>query len=100
MKTADDKSCKTPNEDLMNEALKHYEEAANAIHHFNSDIPKAIKAYASQRSELTDKEIEESAKEFQHDTTTSFNQGMYSGYIFGMQAYRKAIRDRQKGGKP
>lgn len=36
---------KTPNEDLMNEALKHYEEAAFAIHHWNSDIPKAIRAY-------------------------------------------------------
>ena len=40
---------KTPKQDLMNAALKHYEEAANAIHHWNSDIPKAIKAYYSER---------------------------------------------------
>ena len=32
---------------------------------------------------VSDEEIEASAKEFQHDTSTSFNQGMYSGYIFG-----------------
>lgn len=38
----------TPRKDLMNEALKHYEEAANAIHHFNSDIPKAIRLYYTE----------------------------------------------------
>ena len=47
----------------MKRALKHYEEASNAIHHFNSDIPKAIKAYYGQRSELPDKEFESLTKE-------------------------------------
>jgi len=35
----------TPKEDLMNSALKHYEEACTSIHHWNSDIPKAIRHY-------------------------------------------------------
>ena len=35
----------TPREDLMNDALRHYEEASNAIHHWHSDIPAAIRAY-------------------------------------------------------
>ena len=39
---------KTPKQDLMNAALKHYEEAANAIHHWNSDIPKAIRLYYTE----------------------------------------------------
>jgi len=29
----------------MNSALTHYEEASTAIHHWNSDIPKAIRHY-------------------------------------------------------
>ena len=45
--------------------------------------------------EVTDEDIEKMAKDFQHDTSTSFNQGMYSGYIFGMQAYKKAMRDNK-----
>jgi len=35
----------TPKEDLMNSALNHYEEASTSIHHWNSDIPKAIRHY-------------------------------------------------------
>ena len=38
-------ACQTPKEDLMNSALNHYEEASTAIHHWNSDIPKAIRHY-------------------------------------------------------
>lgn len=37
--------CITPLEDLKNSALKHYQEASISIHHWNSDIPKAIKFY-------------------------------------------------------
>ena len=49
----------TPKEDLMNEALEHYEEAATAIHHWNSDIPKAIKKYYVDITKPTDNELED-----------------------------------------
>ena len=50
MKTAeqrkiDDRPCRTSNEDLMNRALKNYEEASRVAHHWDSNIPKAIKFY-------------------------------------------------------
>lgn len=35
----------TPFTDLMESALKDYDEASRAVCHFNSDIPKAIKFY-------------------------------------------------------
>jgi hypothetical protein len=35
----------TPQKDLMNKTLEHYEEASNAIFYWNSDVPKAIKKY-------------------------------------------------------
>ena len=35
----------TPLSDLERSALEHYEEASNAIYHWNSDIPRAIKFY-------------------------------------------------------
>jgi hypothetical protein len=31
----------------------------------------------------SDEDIQKAAMEWQNDTSTSFNQGMYSGYIFG-----------------
>lgn len=40
-----EKPVKTPLSDLEREALDHYEEASNAIHYWNSDIPRAIKFY-------------------------------------------------------
>lgn len=43
--TKEDKVVKTPKHDLMVAALKHYEEASAAVHHWNSDIPKAITKY-------------------------------------------------------
>ena len=45
----ENKAKETPKEDLMNDALKHYEEASSSIHHYNSDIPKAIRAYYGKR---------------------------------------------------
>ena len=36
---------KTPIEDLVNDALEHYEEASSKIHHWNSLIPKALRFY-------------------------------------------------------
>jgi hypothetical protein len=35
----------TPLSDLEKSALEHYERSSTAIHHWNSDIPKAIKFY-------------------------------------------------------
>lgn len=35
----------TPLEDLKQSALNDYEKASSAIHHHNSDIPKAIRFY-------------------------------------------------------
>lgn len=43
----------TPKEDLMNSALKHYEEASTAIHHYFSDVPKAIKQYYSEQKTVS-----------------------------------------------
>jgi hypothetical protein len=40
----------TPLNDLEKTALEHYEEASTAIHHWNSDIPKAIKFYYKWKS--------------------------------------------------
>lgn len=37
--------CINPIEDQRAEALKHYEEASNAIHHWSSFVQDAIKAY-------------------------------------------------------
>ena len=55
-----------------------------------------MKQYAQQRSMPTDEEIEDAAKEFQNDTSTSFNQGMYSGFIFGAIAIRNGkIKPKQ-----
>lgn len=45
----DNKPMQTPKEDLMKSALAHYEEASSAVHHHNSDIPKAIRAYYGKR---------------------------------------------------
>jgi hypothetical protein len=59
----------------------------------SEDIPALTKSlfiqFASQfQSKPTNEEIEEAAKIFQSDTSTSFNQGMYSGFIFGAQEMR------------
>ena len=40
-----DQPAQTSIEDIKRRALEHYEEASNAIHHHNSFIPQAIKAY-------------------------------------------------------
>ncbi len=42
----------TPKKDLMNRALNHYKEASDAIHHWNSDIPKAIEHYYLNNKKL------------------------------------------------
>jgi len=36
---------KTPLEDLRNSDLKLYEKGASSIHHYSSEIPKAINFY-------------------------------------------------------
>lgn len=41
----DEQSAQTPLEDLRKDALKHYEEASSAIHHWSSFVENAIKAY-------------------------------------------------------
>jgi len=38
--------------DMMNDALKHYDEAGRAINHWRSDIYEAIKAYYSESNQL------------------------------------------------
>ena len=38
-------SCKTPIEDLVDNALKDYEEASKKVHHWNSIIPKSLNFY-------------------------------------------------------
>jgi hypothetical protein len=41
----EEQTCKTPIEELRASALKHYEEASSAIHHWSSFVENAIKAY-------------------------------------------------------
>jgi len=50
MKTENYKDC--AKSDMMNDALKHYEEAGRAINHWRSDIYEAIKAYYSESNQL------------------------------------------------
>ena len=54
----------------MNEALKHYEEAASAIHHWNSDIPKAIRLYFTEVPSL---QGEQESKEPDSSTVSTNN---------------------------
>lgn len=39
------RTCITPLEDLRESDLKHYEEASTSIHHWSSNIPRAINFY-------------------------------------------------------
>lgn len=39
----------TPKEDLMQQALDDYERASDAIHHWNSAIPAAIREFYSEK---------------------------------------------------
>jgi len=50
MKTENYKDC--AKSDMMNDALKHYDEAGRAINHWRSDIYEAIKAYYSESNQL------------------------------------------------
>jgi len=50
------KTNKTPKEDLMKDALAHYEEASKSISHWRQDIPLAIKAYYSQQKDVPNDE--------------------------------------------
>jgi hypothetical protein len=46
----------TPKEDLLKEALAHYDKASAAITEFRSDIPQALRAYYGKRDTgLTDR---------------------------------------------
>lgn len=63
---------------LLREAQDPYSSIINA----ESYVDKYLASRPDSKV-VTDAMIEKAAKEFQHDTTTSFNQGMYSGYIFG-----------------
>ena len=56
MKT-DEQTNKATNEDLMNQALKNYEDASNAIHCWNSSIPKAIRAYFASANSSKERQI-------------------------------------------
>jgi hypothetical protein len=48
-----------------------------------------------ESNEVSDEDIEKAAKEFQQDTSTSFNQGMYTGYIFGAIAMKNGKIKKQ-----
>lgn len=52
-------TAETPLEDFKNDALDHYEKISINAHHWNSFIPKAIKAYDPKKdqelSEFTEK---------------------------------------------
>jgi hypothetical protein len=64
--------------------------------YFANEMWEFAEAYHAQftQVEVTDEDIEKMAKEFQNDTSTSFNQGMYSGYIFGAIAVRNRIKSQ------
>lgn len=63
-----DLTCKTPLEDLRMDALKHYEEASSAIHHWSSFVESAIKAYNPDNQ--TPKGEEQGLKYFIENTNT------------------------------
>ena len=46
----ENRNAKTPDVDLMESALKHYNEASSTIHHFDSGVPRAIKFYYRNKS--------------------------------------------------
>lgn len=51
-------SAETPLDDLRKSALSHYNEAASSIHHYNSEIPKAINFYFDHLSAKKKREKE------------------------------------------
>jgi hypothetical protein len=59
MSREDDIPCETPKEDLMNHALKHYEEISSKAVHSLSDIPKAIKFYYEMKDDTQKLSFEE-----------------------------------------
>jgi hypothetical protein len=43
----------TPKEDLIREALNHYDRASSSIHEYRSDIPTAIKEYYKENQPIS-----------------------------------------------
>lgn len=89
----------TPDKDLRDSALKHYEEASNAIHHWNSDIPKAIIQYFENLLPVSDKELV--IKKYEKITMHAFDRlvkdldsGELSIRLLEL-AYREHIRNRK-----
>jgi len=70
IKKDEEKTCQTPKEDLMNDALKHYAEASDAIGSWYSDIPKAIRQYHSEDKDVEAKPDEVKPSDFKRYRST------------------------------
>ena len=66
-------TCETPKKDLMDKALKHYEEASFAVHHYNSDIPKAIEAYYKGQEPKQEEKIRKAYNRYTKECLNSKN---------------------------
>lgn len=96
---------KTPLEDLRQSALKHYEEASSAIHHWSSFVEAAIKAYnpewqKQQPLGLRDEEIKQEFKElsiylddiyFQHVNNTKDAGHLWIAFTDKFNAFKKKL---------
>lgn len=51
-------TCKTPLNELREDAHKHYDEASKAIHHWSSEIPRAIDFYYNERERQDNVEVQ------------------------------------------
>jgi hypothetical protein len=99
----ENKTCQTPKEDLMTDALKHYDEASSAIHCWYSDIPKAIEHYYSM--DQVKARDEEEAKELLKENGTSHPDKVVlddlveaMGMMKGMGSYRSDKPNEEIGG--
>jgi len=90
MKKDEGQACQTPKEDLMTNALKHYDEASSAIHCWYSDIPKAIEHYYSM--DQVKARDEEEAKELLKENGTSHPDKVVLDDLVGAMEMMKGMR--------
>ena len=87
-------TAKVPFEELRQEALKHYEEASSAIHHWSSFVDKAIKAYnpSDQPNSVQEGEKEAVNRKF---TLEQMKDAYETGELLGEHAERDGMTSQQ-----
>lgn len=83
MKTEEQYPNAVSKEDMMKDALKHYNEAAQAVNRWRSDIPNAILAYYSERPDPTETLRQELIKFFDwhYSGGGELNSGLIDQYL-------------------